>query len=157
MLITKLLFRTIRGTVIKDAAWLQNVMTVNINAKTPQQRCNNVTTTVKLVFSFLCHLSTWLCSHLLPSAMMLTAERAAFCSLAVLDPRVGHTTDVLSLFIAVLCHSDRLLHGESCPRLDVVHPGRAWSSSPVCSWHFTLHYLFLQATPLFPRGVTILC
>jgi len=23
--------------------------------------------------------------------------------------------------------------GESCPRLDVVHPGRAWSSSPVCS------------------------
>jgi len=105
-LITKLLFRTIRGTVIKDAAWLQNVMTVNINAKTPQQRCNNVTTTVKWVFSFLCHLSTWLCSHLLPSAMMLPAERAAFCSLAVLDPRVGHTTDILSPFISVLCRSD---------------------------------------------------
>jgi len=29
-----------------------------------------------------------------------------FCSLAVLDPRVGHTTDVLSPFIPVLCHSD---------------------------------------------------
>jgi len=29
-----------------------------------------------------------------------------FCSLAVLDPRVGHTMDVLSLFITVLCHSD---------------------------------------------------
>ena len=28
------------------------------------------------------------------------------CSLAVLDPRVGHTMDVLSPFIPVLCHSD---------------------------------------------------
>ena len=39
------------------------------------------------------------------------------CSLAVLDPRVGHTMDVLSPFIHVLCHSDWLFHGESCPRL----------------------------------------
>ena len=74
-----------------------------------------------------------------------------FCSLAVLDPRVGHTTDVLSPFIPVLYHSDRLFHGESCPRLDVVHRGRAWPSSPACS----LHYLFLQATPLFPQRETI--
>jgi len=29
-----------------------------------------------------------------------------FCSLAVLDPRVGHTMDVLSPLIPVLCHSD---------------------------------------------------
>ena len=29
-----------------------------------------------------------------------------FCSLAVLDPRVGHTMDVLSPFIPVHCHSD---------------------------------------------------
>jgi len=29
-----------------------------------------------------------------------------FCSLAVLDTRVGHTMDVLSPFIPVLCHSD---------------------------------------------------
>ena len=29
-----------------------------------------------------------------------------FCSLAVLDLRVGHTMDVLSPFIPVLCHSD---------------------------------------------------
>jgi len=29
-----------------------------------------------------------------------------FCSSAVLDPRVGHTMDVLSPFIPVLCHSD---------------------------------------------------
>ena len=48
-------------------------------------------------------------------------------------------------------------HGESCPRLDVVHPGRAWPSSPACTWHCSLHYLFLQATPSFPQGVTIVC
>jgi len=31
----------------------------------------------------------------------------AFCSLALLlDPTVGHTMDVLSPFISVLCHSD---------------------------------------------------
>ena len=29
-----------------------------------------------------------------------------FCSLAVLDPRVGHTMHVLSPFIPLLCHSD---------------------------------------------------
>jgi len=29
-----------------------------------------------------------------------------FCSLAVLDPTVGHTMDVLSPVIPVLCHSD---------------------------------------------------
>ena len=29
-----------------------------------------------------------------------------FCSSAVLDPRIGHTVDVLSPFISVLCHSD---------------------------------------------------
>jgi len=29
-----------------------------------------------------------------------------FCFLAVLDPRVGHTMDVLSPFVPVLCHSD---------------------------------------------------
>ena len=78
-----------------------------------------------------------------------------FYSLAVLDPRVGHTMDVLSPFIPVLCHSDCLFHRESCPRLDVVHPGRAWPSSLACTWHCSLHYLFLQATPLFPHGVTV--
>ena len=33
-------------------------------------------------------------------------RRVLFCSLAALDPRVGHTVDVLSPFIAVLYHSD---------------------------------------------------
>jgi len=78
-----------------------------------------------------------------------------FCSSAVPDPRVGHTMDVISSFISVPCHSDWLFHGESCPRLDVVHLGRARSSSPACTWHCSLHNLFLQATPLFLYGVTI--
>ena len=76
-------------------------------------------------------------------------HRGKFCSvlfLAVLDPRVGHTMDVLSPFIPILCHSDWLFHGQSSPRLDVVHPGRAWPSSPSCAWHCSLHYLFLKAT-----------
>jgi len=34
-----------------------------------------------------------------------------------------HHERILSPFICVLCHSDRLFHGESCPRRDVVHPG----------------------------------
>jgi len=29
-----------------------------------------------------------------------------FCSLAVINPRVGHTIDVLSPFISILCHFD---------------------------------------------------
>jgi len=73
----------------------------------------------------------------------------------VYGPAIGHAMDVPSSFISVLRHSDRLYHGESCPRLDVVHPGRAWPSSPKCTWHCSLHYLFLQATLLFPHGVTI--
>jgi len=57
----------------------------------------------------------------LPDTQPLTV---LFCSLAILDPRVGHTMDVLSPFISILCHSDWLFHRESCPRLDVVYPGR---------------------------------
>ena len=78
-----------------------------------------------------------------------TLHNSMLCSLS--SPRVGHTMDVLSPFISVLYHSDWLFHGESCPRLDVVHPDRVWSSSSVCTWHCSLHYLFLQATPLFPH------
>jgi len=80
-----------------------------------------------------------------------------FCSLAVLDLRVGYNMDVLSPFISILCHSDRLFHRESCPRLDVIYPGRAWSSSPACTWHCSLHYFFLQGIPLFPHGMTTAC
>ena len=88
-----------------------------------------------------------LCASLLATVL--------FCSLAVLDPRVGHTMDVLSPFIAILCHSHWLFQRESCPRHDVLYRVRAWSSSPACTWHCSLHYFFLQAIPLFPHGVTI--
>jgi len=71
--------------------------------------------------------------------MSIQPQRSVlFCSLAVLDPRAGHTMDVLSPFISVLCHSVWFFHRESCPRLDVVHPGCAWSSSPACTWHCSL-------------------
>ena len=62
--------------------------------------------------------------------------------------------DVLSPFI-ILCHSDWLFHGDSCLRLDVVHPLHAWSSSPVCHWHCSWYHLFLQATPLYSDDETI--
>ena len=42
----------------------------------------------------------------LPSFLPSLPLEVLFCSLAVLDPRVGHTMDVLSPFIPVLCHSD---------------------------------------------------
>ena len=78
-----------------------------------------------------------------------------FCSLAVLGPRVGHTMDFLHLSLSSVILTDSST--ESCLRLDVVYPGRAWSSSPACTWHCSLHYFLLQAIPLFPRGVTIVC
>ena len=78
-----------------------------------------------------------------------------FCSLAFLDPRVGHTMDVLSPFISILCHSNWLFHRESCPRLDVVYPVRAWTSLPACTWLCSLHYFFIQAISLCPHGMTI--
>jgi len=115
------------------------------------------------------------------SAVMLCVSVLVFCR-----PRSEgwshHGRSLLSPFISVLCHSDCLFHGESCPRLDVVHPGRAWSLSPACTWHCSLHYyyyhaafnapcvghkddesqarmtnLFLQATPLFRHGVITVC
>jgi len=67
-----------------------------------------------------------------------------------------HQERILSPFVSVLCHSDRLLQGESRPRLDVIHPGRAWYSSVACiSSAIVPCILFLQATPLFPHVVTI--
>ena len=66
------------------------------------------------------------------------------CSLAVLNPRLGHTMDVLSPFIPVLCHSDWLFHGESCPHLDVVHPGRAWPSSPSPFYCLIIHDMIVN-------------
>jgi len=70
-------------------------------------------------------------SYFVLQTSKLCFNNSLFCSLVVLDPRVGHTMDVLSPFLSVLC----LFHRESCPRLDVVHPGRVWSCSPACTWH----------------------
>ena len=39
-------------------------------------------------------------------SLILNFSISCSCFLAVLDPRVGHTMDVLSPFIPVLCHSD---------------------------------------------------
>ena len=78
-----------------------------------------------------CYNATIFLEH--SKSKVVSESHVQFCSLAVLDPRVGHTMDVLSPFISVLCHSDWLFDGESCPRLDVVHPGVVWSSSPVCT------------------------
>ena len=68
-----------------------------------------------------------------PSTAHTVRCSVLFCSLAFLDPRVGHTMDVhvLSPVISILCHSDWLFHRESCPRLDVVYPGlvRSWSQT----------------------------
>ena len=36
---------------------------------------------------------------------LITILNVLFCSLAVLDPRIGYTMDVLSPLIPVLCHS----------------------------------------------------
>jgi len=37
--------------------------------------------------------------------------------------------------------------------LSVCDPVGAWTSSPACTWHCSLHYRFLQT--LFPHGVTV--
>jgi len=106
---------------------------------------------IKIIVSFVIIFGT------LSFPMGTWAHNVLFCSVAILDPSLGHTMHVLSPFIPVFCHSDWLFHGESCPHLDVVHPGRVWPSSPACTWHCSLHYLILQATPLFPHGVTVVC
>ena len=65
----------------------------------------------------------------------------------------GHTMDVLPPFISVLCHSDWLFHRESCPRLDVVHPGCVWSSSPACTCPYIIFFsrqlVFLMVWPYY--------
>ena len=66
--------------------------------------------------------------------------------------------DVLSPFIHILCHSDWLFHGESCPRLDVVHPGRAPGIVP-CIMSFSRQLpCFLMVWPQyasFPGVLTV--
>jgi len=88
--------------------------------------------------------------------LIIRKDAVLFCSLALLDPKVGHTMDVLSPFISILCHSHWLFHRESCPRLNVVYSSRARSSSPTYTGHCSLHYIYFQVIPLFPH-VIIVC
>jgi len=57
--------------------------------------------------------ATWL-KKMTPENMCL------FSSLVVLEPRDGHTVQVLPPFISLLCHTDRLFHEESCPHTNVL-------------------------------------
>jgi len=52
------------------------------------------------------HLVSPACSSTLPAWYRVGYCGVLFRSLAVLDPRVGHTMDALSPFIPVLCHSN---------------------------------------------------
>ena len=75
-------------------------------------------------------------------ASLKTGRKVLFCSLAILGPNVGHTMDVLFLFFSRPRSEGMPHHGRTffiylcplsfwltVPRLDVVHPGRAWPSS----------------------------
>ena len=87
-----------------------------------------------------------------------TVASVPFCSSAILDPRVSNTIDVLSPFIPVLCHSDWLFHGESCTCMAWCCPPRLCLAFFACV-HLALFLalsLSLQATPLFPHGVTVI-
>ena len=162
-----------------------------------------VTTFTSCHLSLSAHSVTGSCRHsALPPTSKQTANNISphvlFCSLAVLNTRVGNTMDILSPFISVILTyssmgstvqnvSERkscviyltkkfcfplkllLLHASSPKSAraspqhlahtipNFVHPGSVWSSSLACTWHASLHYLFLQSTPLFPHGVTIVC
>ena len=59
--------------------------------------------------------------HIMPETAAAYRLRGLIWSLAVVDPRVGHTMDVLFPFIPVLCHSDWLFHGESWLLLTQFH------------------------------------
>jgi len=52
--------------------------------------------------------------------LLSTVRGPMFCFSAVLDPGIGHTVDVISPFISVLCYSDRLFHGESEDQCEAV-------------------------------------
>ena len=68
--------------------------------------------------------------------------------------------DVLSPFISVLCH---FIDSSTESPVDVLMlsiqavRGRPRLLQAACTWHCSLYYLFLQATPLFPHDVTIVC
>jgi len=46
----------------------------------------------------------------LQTKILILVSKVLFCSLAVLDPRIGHIMDVLSPFTSVLCPRSTLLN-----------------------------------------------
>ena len=73
-----------------------------------------------------------------------------FCSSAVLDPTVGHTVDVLSPFISVI-----LIDSSTGSPVHVlmlsIQAVRGLPGLLQLALFLALVYLFLQATPLFPK------
>jgi len=49
--------------------------------------------------------------NIMQSCYEYSTTLVLFCSLAIFDLRVGHTMDVLSPFISVLCHSNSSMGG----------------------------------------------
>jgi len=81
--------------------------------------------------------------HCIVNCIVRNMARIMFCSLAVADPRVGHTVQMHFLNLSLSSVTLIDFHWESCPRLGVVHPGRVWSmASPrgglgwTCPPHF---------------------
>jgi len=68
-------------------------------------------------------------------------------------PHHGHTFSIYLCPLSISLTLQRGVLSMSWCCLSIL--GRAWSSSPACTWHCSLHYLFLQTTPFFPYGVTI--
>ena len=64
---------------------------------------------------------------------LVAGKLACSCSLAVLDPRVGHTMDVLSPFIPVLCHSDYSDPLQYDPKKDLACVGDKSNCSVICT------------------------
>ena len=74
----------------------------------------------------------------------LTPHILFFCSLAVFDPRVGHTMDVLSPFIPVLSCSDWLFHRESCPRQVIPTKWQTYCDHRLCDVTSPCIYSFIH-------------
>jgi len=77
--------------------------------------------------------------HLVPSISKSVSQQISkqLCSVLQLSSLRGLATP-WTFFLHLLCQSDWLFHGESCPCLGVVHPGCAWSYKPVCTWHCSI-------------------
>jgi len=139
--------------------WLKLIVNHSSECTRPQQTAVKNTTTTLHPFNGFFSRTAWVTWYQKGKSVWIKTRQEMMGSWDALAsagqsegwPHHGHT------FSIYLSHSDWLFHGGCCPCLDVVHPGHAWPSSPACTWQCPLHYLFLQATPLFPHGVTIVC